>query len=153
MARETWKRARIFGSIVGPGLTLFLAAARPVAAEEPPCPGTTARGDADEADPRANPPPIDDSAQQPITIDADDDDFQFDVNGNARLCGNVELRQGQRVVRTDCLEYNSQTERAKLEGGVEYTDPTVHVRGGNGTYSPATRAAPPPTCRWTVRAR
>jgi LPS-assembly protein len=46
------------------------------------------------------------------------------------------MRQGNRVIRTDCLEYNAQTESASLKGGVEYSDPDLKVRGGNGTYSP-----------------
>ncbi len=135
MARETRKR----GTISVPGLTLLLTLAHPaMAADEPTCPDSSPTA-ADDAPPPPDTPKID-SARQPITIDADDDDFQFDMNGNARLCGNVEMRQGDRVIRTDCLEYNAETERAKLEGGVEYSDPTVRVRGGNGNYSPATGA-------------
>jgi LPS-assembly protein len=122
--------------MVGP-LTFILTLARPVAADEPPCPGSAPAVE----DPRPAPPkPAIDSAAAPITIEADDDDYHFDVNGNAHVCGNVEFRQGERVIRTDCLEYDATTQNAKLEGGVEYSDPTVHVRGGNGSYSPATGA-------------
>jgi LPS-assembly protein len=137
MARETWKRARIFGSIVGPGLTCILTLARPVAADEPPCPGTAPATENAIATPAK---PAVDSSQAPISIEADDDNFEFGVNGDARLCGNVEMRQGERVIRTDCLEYNAQTQNAKLEGGVEYSDDKLRVRGGNGTYSPTTGA-------------
>ncbi len=117
---------------VGLGLTLLLAfpAAR---ADEPPCPGSspapTAPSPPDE--PEADP------ADLPITIESDDDDFEFDVNGNARLCGNVEMRQGERLIRADCLEYNSVDRTAKLDGAVEYSDPDLKVRGGDGSYSPA----------------
>ena len=128
-------RARIFMSTVGPGLTLLLALAQPAGAQESTCPRPSPT--ADEESPTRSEVPGVDSASQPITIDADDDDFEFDVNGNARLCGNVELRQGQRVIRTDCLEYNAETQRANMQGGVEYSDPKLKVRGGNGTYSPA----------------
>lgn len=143
MARETWKRARFIGSMAGQGLTLLLALAIPAGAlaagQEAPCPDSAANS-TDDAPASDSPTPSVDSASQPITIDADDDDFEFDVNGNARLCGNVEMRQGQRVIRTDCLEYNAETSRAKLAGGVEYSDDKLRVRGGNGTYSPATGA-------------
>ena len=138
MARETRKR----GTIVVPCLTLLLALAHPaMGADEPTCPESSRSSDDadDDASPGPETPKVD-SASQPITIDADDDDFRFDVNGNARLCGNVEMRQGERGIRTDCLEYNAATERFKLEGGVEYSDPAVRVRGGNGNYSPATGA-------------
>jgi LPS-assembly protein len=126
------------GSIVGPVLTLTLALAHPAAADEPSCPDPSAlKPDAPAAKPKL---PAIDSSKEPITIDADDDKYQFDINGNARLCGNVEMSQGTRVVRTDCLEYNAETENFKLDGGVEYSDGMVIVRGGDGTYSPATGA-------------
>ncbi len=137
MARETWKRA----GNAGPGLTLLLALLASAAhGQETPCPDSQP----DEADAAAAPGPtpeeLAEQAKQPISIEADDDNYEVDVNGNARVCGNVEFRQGQRVIRTDCLEYNAQTEKAKMEGGVEYSDPTLVVRGGNGSYSPATGA-------------
>jgi LPS-assembly protein len=120
------------------GLSLLLASAT-ARADEPPCPGSAPGPSVDQS---AVPASEDGAAateavaSQPITIESDDQDFSFDAEGNARVCGNVEMRQGNRVLRTDCLEYNATTERAKLEGGVEYTDPELKVRGGNGTYSP-----------------
>src|SRR5687768_5702611 len=82
MARETWKRA----GIVGPGLTLLLALlAAGGHAAETPCPDSQA----DEADRPAQAAPtaeeLAEQAKQPITIEADDDDFEFDVSGNARV--------------------------------------------------------------------
>src|SRR5689334_24455009 len=49
------------------------------------------------------PPPAarTDPADQPITIESDDNDFSYEVNGNARLCGNVVMRQGDRNIRAD----------------------------------------------------
>lgn len=126
-------------TIAVPGLALLLAVVRPsMAADEPTCPDSSPAS-SDETPSLPTTPPVD-SASQPISIEADDDDFEFDLNGNARLCGNVEMRQGERVIRTDCLEYDAGTERFKLEGGLQYSDPTVRVRGGNGNYSPATGA-------------
>jgi LPS-assembly protein len=122
---------------VGPGLTLLLVLAPPVHSAEP-CPDSEAATDAVPGPATAtaeSPEPA--ITDEPISIEADDDDFRFDVNGNARACGNVEMRQGDRVIRTDCLEYDAETQNVKLEGGVEYSDPDVKVRGGNGTYSPA----------------
>lgn len=119
-------------AIRGLGLSLLLAfdAAH---ADEPPCPSTTpaAAATAQPAAPAAPPDP-----NAPITIESDDNDFEFDVDGNARLCGNVEMKQGERRVRADCLEYNSKTQDAKLKGGIEYSDPVLTVRGNSGTYSP-----------------
>jgi LPS-assembly protein len=119
-------------AIRGLGLSLLLAidAAH---ADEPPCPPS-----ATAAQPAKTPAPATPAdPDAPITIESDDNDFEFDVDGNARLCGNVEMKQGDRVVRADCLEYNSKTQDAKLRGGIEYSDPMLTVRGNSGTYSPA----------------
>ena len=71
-----------------------------------------------------------------VTIEADDDDFTFDVEGNAVLSGNVVMRQGDKVIRADRLEYNAKTGQAKLVGGVEFSGPEIKVRASNGDYSP-----------------
>jgi LPS-assembly protein len=117
------------------GLALVVNATAPALADEPPCPQTPAL--AGEAPPA--PPPQGESsnpADQPITIESDDKDFRFDVNGNARLCGNVDMRQGDRHIRADCIEYNAANQSARLIGGIEYSTPELTVRGNNGTYSP-----------------
>jgi LPS-assembly protein len=74
-------------------------------------------------------------ADQPITIESDDNGFTFDVNGRGKLCGNVQMKQGDRTVRADCIEFDQKEGHAKLEGGIEYHDPALIVRGNSGTYS------------------
>jgi LPS-assembly protein len=81
-------------------------------------------------------PPKTDPANEPIEIETDPEGFEVGVNGNLRLCGNVHMRQGDRVIKADCLEYDAETQRAKLDGAVEFSDPTLTVRGSSGTYSP-----------------
>ncbi len=81
------------------------------------------------------PPPRTNATDQPITIKSDDKDFTADVNGNLRMCGNVEMTQGDRTIRADCVEYDATSQSAKLEGGIVYADPQLTVRGGDGTYS------------------
>src|SRR5262245_28653747 len=120
-------------AIRGLGLSLLLAVDA-AHADEPPCP-PSAPAATQSAKAPAPATPADPAA--PITIESDDNDFEFDVDGNARLCGNVEMKQGDRTVRADCLEYNSKTQDAKLKGGIEYSDPVLTVRGNSGTYSPA----------------
>lgn len=112
---------------LGLSLLLVLEAAH---ADEPPCPSSAPA--ATEPARAATPP----DPNAPITIESDDNDFEFGVDGNARLCGNVKMTQGDRTIRADCLEYNSKTQDAKLKGGIEYTDPMLTVRGNSGTYSP-----------------
>ena len=52
-----------------------------------------------------------------------------------------QMRQGDRLITADCLQYDARTQRAKLEGGVEYEDPQLIVQGNSGSYSPALGAA------------
>ncbi len=133
MAGESRRRPANFGF----GLWLLLAFAGARAAE-PPCPDSNPLvADAPRApEPDAEPGAVEDDLKRPITIESDNDDVRLERDGSARLCGDVVMRQGQRQIRTDCLEYDATTERAKMEGGVEYTDPDFRVRGGNGSYSP-----------------
>src|SRR6186713_1646805 len=71
------------------------------------------------------------------TTPVDEKDFTFDVNGNAVLSGNVVMRQGDKVIHADRLEYNAKSGQAKLTGAVEFSSPVLKVRGSSGEYSPA----------------
>ena len=100
-------------------------------ADEPVCPKpAVATG--------APPPPAirTDPSKEPVTIESDDENFTADVNGNVVVSGNVVMRQGDRSIRSDHLEYEAESGKAKLEGGIEYKDPQLTVRGNSGTYSP-----------------
>src|ERR1044072_357842 len=101
---ETSIRVAIRG--LGLSLLLVLDAAH---ADEPPCPSTAPVASEPER------PPTRPDPNAPITIESDDNDFQFGVDGNARLCGNVEMKQGDRSIRADCVEYNSKSQDARLE--------------------------------------
>jgi LPS-assembly protein len=116
---------------ISAGLVLILVATPPALADEPPCPDTEVIDAAPTPAATGTNP-----ADAPITIESDDNNFEFDVNGNARICGNVVMKQGDRLLRADCLRYNATNQSAKLEGGVEYSDPVLVVRGNNGDYSP-----------------
>ncbi|MEO8064834.1 MAG: LPS assembly protein LptD [Pseudomonadota bacterium] len=113
----------------GLGLSLLLAfGAR---ADEPVCPRP--------AEPTGAPRPAPirtDPSNEPVTIESDDKNFTADVNGNVVVSGNVVMRQGDRSIKTDHLEYDAEQGKAKLEGGVEYKDPQLTVRGNSGSYSP-----------------
>jgi LPS-assembly protein len=100
-------------------------------ADEPVCPQPAALSGAPP------PPPVrTDPSKEPITIESDDKEFTADVNGNVTVSGHVVMKQGDRSVRSDHLEYDAQSGNAKLEGGIEYKDPQLTVRGNTGTYSP-----------------
>ncbi len=112
------------------GLRLVLLAAFGNAlADEPPCPAPAA---AEAPAPVDSGVPAEDSG---FVIDTDQ--VEYGVNGDIRVSGDVEMRQGERVIRADQLEYDAAAERFRLTGGVEYRDPALRIRGNNGTYSPA----------------
>ena len=114
------------------GITLQTPALAQTCETECPQPSATAR---------TAPKPTSDAPTAPVdervSIEADDNDFNFDVNGNAVLSGNVVMRQGDKVIHADRLEYDAKTGQAKLTGGVEFSSPAFKVRGNNGEYSPA----------------
>jgi LPS-assembly protein len=88
----------------------------------------------------APPPPAvaaTEPADERVTIEADEKDFTFDVNGNAVLSGNVVMSQGDKVIHADRLEYDAKSGRFKLTGAVEFAGPQLKVRGSSGEYSPA----------------
>jgi LPS-assembly protein len=126
----------------GLGLALLFACAATHAETAGAMPANVPAKDAPCPEPAIStgaPPPVRERkppADTPITIESDDNNFEFDVNGNGKLCGNVEMHQGDRTVKADCLEYNSKDQSAKLQGGVEYSDPILKVQGNSGTYSP-----------------
>jgi LPS-assembly protein len=116
-------------------MLMFAMAA--VRADEPTCPPPSSKAGAAPKPALPATDPATDPADEPIIIESDDKDFHFDVNGNAVLSGNVEMRQGNRRIRADHLEYDAANQRFKLEGAVEFSDPQLIVRGNSGTYSPA----------------
>jgi LPS-assembly protein len=126
MARET----STAGLLVFLGVAIFSTAR--TGAAEPECP-PSAVADGTAPIPAPSPAgPVDDR----ITIEADDKDFRFDANGNAVISGNVVMRWGDKLIRADRLEYDAASQRAKLTGAVEFSDPGLKVRGSSGSYSP-----------------
>ena len=55
--------------------------------------------------------------------------------GNGTLSGNVILRQGQRVVKSDDAEFESPDNAVRVKGKVDYEDPLIHLTGSDGRYS------------------
>jgi len=58
------------------------------------------------------------------------------VNGVLTLKGHVTVRQGERSIKANQVEYDRNTNSLRTQGGIDYTDPLVHVTGSGGTYSP-----------------
>lgn len=73
-------------------------------------------------------------------IDIEADDITYEVDGDANFKDNVRLRQGNREIRANDLEYHAADSAAKVNGKLEYLDPLIHVIGRGGNYS-ATQGA------------
>ncbi len=68
-------------------------------------------------------------------IDVASDEASLTVDGNARLSGKVRVRQGDRQLLADDVEYDSRKNAFVVRGSVEYEDPLLRVKGGGGQYS------------------
>ncbi len=76
-------------------------------------------------------------------LQADPDDARIEVtsdtgelgrNGDATLSGNVSIRMGQRLLTADEAEIDAEQRSVRLNGQVEYLDPTLRVRGQGGSF-------------------
>mgnify|MGYP002393186796 CR=1 FL=1 len=74
-------------------------------------------------------------------IEVSSNDARLGVNGDAVLSGKVEVRQGDREIRADRVEYAAAAGDLKVDGNVEYRDPLLIVRGRSGRYSATGGAA------------
>jgi LPS-assembly protein len=125
-------RSSPFWIVIVVSLGGSLPAAR---AEDPPCPtqiGPPAAAPAGEA--RSKPAAYDGR------IDVTSDQATLGVDGNATLTGNVLLRQGEREIRANEVEYDAHNTSVSTAGHIDYRDPLVHVTGAGGSYSAAAGA-------------
>jgi LPS-assembly protein len=73
-------------------------------------------------------------------IDVTSDSATLGVDGTAQLRGNVEVRQGEREIRANEVQYNPKDESVRTDGHIDYNDPLLHVAGDGGGYSAASGA-------------
>jgi LPS-assembly protein len=119
-------------------------------AEDPPCPsqitlsqstpGATGGNTQSTRPPGANkaaPAKIADGGKIDVTADRVEGNL---LEGKATVKGNVVVRQGDRVIRTDQAEVERNNGAVKSDGHIDYTDPLVHITGNSGRYSQAAGA-------------
>ena len=68
-----------------------------------------------------------------ISVDADHSDYDKQ-NDTAIFTGHVVVRQGEREIKADKIQIQNK-KNLKGQGGVDYTDPIVHITGSGGNYS------------------
>ena len=79
------------------------------------------------------------SDDSPIAIEGDTGTFTAD--GVQHLKGNVVMRQGDRQIKAEDVQYQQKDNSLKVEGNVEYEDPIARITGGGGSYSATTGGA------------
>ncbi|MGA7537522.1 MAG: LPS-assembly protein LptD [Steroidobacteraceae bacterium] len=115
-------------------------------AEEPPPPAPSAAPISTTAAPssasgRKHPSPARaKSFAEAGTVDIKTDHATVASNGILTLSGHVVVRQGQRRIKASELQYNRNNNSLRTRGGIDYTDPLVHVTGAGGSYSPTAGA-------------
>ena len=57
-------------------------------------------------------------------------------NGQVRLEGHVVLRQGEREIQAQRIDYDTHRDIIRTRGGIRYSDPRLRVTGRGGSYSP-----------------
>lgn len=83
----------------------------------------------------ASPPAGEGADADDAAIEMEGDALEAALAGNARLHGNVIVRQGDREIRANDVRYDQGENAIRVEGDIEYVDPVVHVTGGGGNYS------------------
>ena len=128
-------RSSPFWIVIVVSLGGMLPAAR---AEDPPCPTHVAPAGAPPSAAGATP------AAKPLRaegkIDVSSDAATVGVDGNMTLEGNVVLRQGEREIRANEVQYDAHNTSVSTAGHIDYTDSLVHVTGAGGSYSAAAGA-------------
>jgi len=59
---------------------------------------------------------------------------QLTRSGEASLKGKVEVRQGERRISADDIQYDDKTRSLRAQGTVDYRDSQVHISGSSGSY-------------------
>lgn len=62
-------------------------------------------------------------------IDVSSDEAALGVNGDAVLTGNVQVKQGDREIKADRVQYDAQAGKLTVDGNVEYRDPCSSCMG------------------------
>ncbi len=98
--------------------------------------GGTAHAAEQLCGPVAEPLPAPDAttAEAADDIEISSESAELGVNGDARLRGNVEVRQGEKRIKAEDVAYEAATGAFRAEGSVAYEDSLIRVRGESGSF-------------------
>jgi LPS-assembly protein len=113
-------------------------------AEEPPAPSPSAAPIAAPAAPTpagaAVSQRLAQSSAQAGNVDIKADHATVSKDGVLTLNGHVVVRQGPRRIQASEVRYDRNDNSLSTQGGIDYSDPQVHVTGAGGSYSPSAGA-------------
>jgi LPS-assembly protein len=103
-------------------------------ADEPACPSQLNLGAAAPGKP-ARPKVAEAPVDGPVDITSDK--ALIGADGKGVLQGNVDIRQGDRRIQSNEVQYDRNDGTIQSNDHIDYLDPLVHVTGSQGTYSAA----------------
>ena len=80
------------------------------------------------------PLPAPTSGAQSDEIEISSESAELSRSGDAQLKGEVEVRQGDKKIAAENVEYDAASSSFRVAGEVEYEDPQIRVRGESGTF-------------------
>jgi len=104
-------------------------------ATPPLCPAPSTLRQSKPATPPAARPASTPQGDEPIEVLSDG--ATLDLDGDASLKGDVDLRQGERQLHAEDVEYDAKTRRFRVNGQIRYSDGTLQATGQAGSYQPA----------------
>ena len=123
-----WIAALSIGSVTSVVYADNLPCPSSMLADNTATPPKPAAPDAKSTGPKAS------TKDSPISLTSDQ--ATLGVEGNATLTGNVDIKQADREIKADQVQYDQKTGAIKSQGAIDYTDPLVHVTGDGGDYTP-----------------
>jgi LPS-assembly protein len=69
-------------------------------------------------------------------IEVNSDRIGYSANGDLTLSGHVNVKQGDRVIQGDEIQYSTKDNTIKTDSSLAYEDPVVKLTGSGGDYSP-----------------
>ncbi len=85
----------------------------------------------------ADAPTISSGAEDDGSIQVEADSWEATREGTSKLHGNVEIRQGQRVIRTKEATFDATSQTFQVDSDVDYSDPNLQVSGSGAHVDPA----------------
>lgn len=79
------------------------------------------------------PPPVAPTGEDADNIEITSESAELSRNGDARLKGKVEVRQGGKQITAEDVEYDAATGGFRVSGSVEYQDHLIRLRGQSGS--------------------